>query len=85
MDKTQTIVPFTPPRAPSPEPQAILRFGDLEIRLGLTYLHHLVTCKGWGDLAGTVEAYREGDRVMADAMHLVERAMWEQIEAERIK
>jgi hypothetical protein len=38
-------VPF--PR--DPEPYAVLTCGDVEIRLGLTYFHHLVLCRGWGD------------------------------------
>lgn len=74
------IVPFTPPRALSPEPEAILRFGDIEIRLGLTYLHHLRNCQGWGDRKCTVPEYVIGDRTMEDAMQQIERAMWAEID-----
>ncbi len=74
------IIPFTPPRAPEPEPEAIVRFGDVEIRIGLTYLQHLILCGGWSDPGCTVEAYRDGDRVMADGMEQIQRAMWAEID-----
>lgn len=77
-----TIVPFTPPRASTPEPEAILKFGDIEVRLGLTYLHHLWLCNGWGDRQCTSRPFVEGDLVMQDAIGQIERAMWAQIARE---
>lgn len=74
------IIPHTPPRAPSPEPEAVLRFGDIEIRLGLSYLHHLIVCQGWGD---RMSNYRPADMVMADAMTQIEKTMWEEIDRQR--
>lgn len=71
------IVPFTPPLAPSPEPEAILRFGDIEIRLGLTYLHHLVNCQGWGDPGSS---YHCADRVMQKAVRQILCAMGAEID-----
>jgi hypothetical protein len=72
-----TLVPHTPPRAPEPEPEAILRFGDIEIKIGLTFLHHLRDCRGWGD---TQSIYASGDKVMGDGMEMIEKAMWAAID-----
>lgn len=74
------IVPFTPPRSATPEPEAVLRFGDIEIRIGLTYLHHLRNCQGWGDRRTTSPEFFAGDRIMDDAMEQIERAMWAAID-----
>ncbi len=74
------IVPFTPPQQTSPEPEAILHFGDIEIRLGLTYLHHLRNCQGWGNRRTTSPEFFAGDRVMDSAMEKIEIAMWAAID-----
>lgn len=79
---SEPIVPFTPPQAPEPEPQAVLKFGDVEIRLGLTYLHHLRNCEGWGDRHPN-NVYFNADRTMDDAMGKIERAMWKAIDEGR--
>lgn len=76
------IVPFAPPLQTSPEPEAILRFGDIEIRLGLTYLHHLRNCQGWGDRRTSPEFFT-GDRIMDSAMEKIEIAMWAAINKAR--
>ena len=67
------FVPFRAPQAPKPEPEATVRFGDIEIRLTLTYLHHLRNCGGWGDRASS---FCDSDQTMSRAMHDIERAMW---------
>ena len=79
--KESVIVPFTPTRLASPEPEAEIRFGGVTIRLGLCYLHHLVNCQGWGDRQSS---YREADRVMGDAMNAIQREMWAQVDRERV-
>ncbi len=80
--RVDVIVPFRAPGAPEPEPEAVLRFGDVEIRLTLTYLHHLVACQGWGDRASS---YADADRAMSESMKLIEVDMWARIDAEHAR
>lgn len=54
-------VPF--PR--EPEPYATLKYRDIEIYLGLTYMHHLVVCRGWGDKESS---YYDDDEMMHKGM-----------------
>jgi hypothetical protein len=69
----KTTTPFKAPHAP--EPEAVLTFGDIEIRLTLTYLHHLRNCQGWGDKHAN-NTMRAADNVMELGMQDIERAMW---------
>lgn len=77
----KVIVPFAPARAGEPEPEAEIRYGGVTIRLGLTYLHHLVTCQGWGDRESS---FFQADRVMGNAMNEIQREMWAQIDRKRV-
>lgn len=72
------IIPFMAPQAPKTEPEAILQFGDIKIRLTLTYLHHLRNCQGWGDRHPN-NCFFDGDLKMRDAMDKIEAAMWDTI------
>jgi hypothetical protein len=80
MSSAREIVPFVAPHAPIPEQAAVLTFGNISIRLTLTYLHHLRNCQGWGDRDGDA-VFRAADAVMADAMTEIERAMLDQVGA----
>lgn len=71
---TTVVTPFKA-RAPKPEPEAVLRFGDVEVRITLTYLHHLRNCQGWGDKE-TTDVFRAADEEMSKAMEAIEKAMW---------
>lgn len=72
-----STTPFKAPAASHPEPEAVLRFGDIEVRLTLTYLHHLRNCQGWGDRSIN-NLYCDADLEMAQAMEMIERAMWKE-------
>lgn len=76
---SEPIIPFKAPRAPESEPEAVLKFGDVEVRLTLTYLHHLANCGGWSDRA-TSETFFNADRVMSEAVHAIEKAMWAEVD-----
>lgn len=80
-EKREPIVPFRAPRAPTPEPEAVLRFGAIEVRLSLTYLHHLRNCKGWQGDPG--DFFDEADVKMNDAMQQIEQEMWREIDRGR--
>lgn len=76
-----SITPFKAPRAPEPEPEAVLKFGDIEIRLTLTYLHHLRNCQGWGDRTYPSDGgYGDANRTMDQTMQLIEQEMWKEID-----
>lgn len=76
------IVPFRALYEPDSEPYAVLRFGDIEVRLSLTYLHHLRNCEGWGDRHPNNSMFGS-DLIMRDAMESIEREMWKAIDLQK--
>lgn len=77
--RPDAIVPFRAAHAPTPEPEATLRYGDVEIVLTLTYVHHLNNYRGWGN---ALSSFSAADHAMREAMQRVESLMWAAVGAQ---
>jgi hypothetical protein len=72
--RVKVVEPGKVPHPREPEPYATLSFGNVEIRLGLTYFHHLVLCCGWGDKESS---YYNDDMVMHEAVGEIHKLLHE--------
>jgi IS4 transposase len=55
------------------EPTVTLSCGGVKVELGLTYWHHLVNCRGWGDRESY---YADIDVEMREIAVEIERELW---------
>lgn len=78
---SEPIVPFRALTAPTPEPEAVLKFGEIEVRLPLTYLRHISNCLGCGPMGAST--FLSADLAMGDAIQAILRAMREEIDRGR--
>jgi hypothetical protein len=68
------VEPGKCPHPREPEPYATITYGNIEVRIGLTFMHHLVQCRGWGDPDAMFD--QEGDDLMRRVMGEIEARMY---------
>lgn len=73
------VRPWSPPMAPSPEPELEMVVGGLVVlKIGLTYLHSLNNSRGWHS-----GSYGYPDAVVGELFRGLEKWMWKTLDRQR--